>query len=98
MTELAEQFTRDLAEVAWKDLRIHMQRDAIIIVNDDLDLVAVAIAVAEDDKSKVEKWIAEGRLAKPAAEQVTAWEAELEKPFRVLIVQPYILMQMVTHA
>lgn len=98
MTEMVESFKQDLAEVPWKELRIHLQRDAIIIVADALDLVTVAVAVTEDDKSKVEEWISAGQLVKPTAEQATAWESDLEKPFRVLIVQPYILVQMVMHA
>jgi len=98
MSELAERFKSDLAEVTWKDLRIHLQRDAIIIVADELDLVTVAVAVADDDKAKVEGWIGAGQLVKPMVEQAEAWEAELDKPFRILIVQPFILVQPVNHA
>ena len=98
MSEMVEKFKQDLAEVCWKDLRIHLQRDAIIIVAAELDLVDVATVVAKDDKVKVANWIGEGQLVKPTAEQINAWESALEKPFRVLIVQPFILVQMVNHA
>lgn len=98
MTDIAEQFKTDIADVTWRDLRIHMQRDAIIIVADELDLVDTAVAVAKDDKVQVEAWIAAGQLLKPTAEQTAAWEVTLDKPFRLLIVQPFILVQMVTHA
>ena len=98
MKELQDQFRRDLAEVSWKDLRIHLQRDAVILVDPALDMVTTALAVARDDKAQVEDWLAQGLLTKPAAEQIKAWEADLEKPFRVLIVQPFILTQAVTHA
>lgn len=98
MSDIVERFKKDLAEVPWKDLRIHLQRDSIIIVADELDLVSVAVAVAEDDKTKVEGWIAAGQMVKPTVEQVDAWEKELEKLFRLLIVQPFILLQMVKHA
>jgi len=98
MSDLSERFKTDLAEVPWKDLRIHLQRDAIIIVADELDLVETAVAVTDDDKKNIEKWIAAGQLVKPTKEQVETWETELEKPFRVLIVQPFILVQMVSHA
>ena len=98
MSEIAERFKQDLAEVTWKDLRIHLQRDAIILVADALDLVTVALAVAEDDKAKVENWLAAGQLEKPTVEQAEAWEMQLEKPFRILIVQPFILAQLVNHA
>lgn len=98
MPELIERFTQDLAEVHWKDLRVHLQRDALITLSADLDLIAVATAVARDETARVEAWIAAGQLEKPSAEQIRAWEQELEKPFRMLIVQPYILVQAVTHA
>ena len=98
MSEIVEQFQKDLAEVHWKDLRIHLQRDAIILVAAELDMIATATAVAADDKRQVAEWVAQKQLSKPNAEQVEAWEAQLEKPFRVLIVQPFILAQAVEHA
>ena len=32
MSELTERFMKELAEVGWRDLRIHLQRDAIVTV------------------------------------------------------------------
>ncbi len=98
MSETIEQFRKDLAEVHWKDLRIHLQRDAIILVAADLNVIKVATAVAADDKTQVADWLNQGQLNKPTAEQIEAWESQLEKPFRVLIVQPFILAQAVEHA
>jgi len=98
MTEFFERFSRDLAETSWKDLRFHLQRDAIITVAAELNLIDAATAVAQDDKIRVEAWIAAGHLAKPTAEQVASWEQDQEKPFRMLIVQPFILVQAVEHA
>ncbi|MDT8418908.1 MAG: DUF2288 domain-containing protein [Desulfuromonadales bacterium] len=101
MTEeitIRERFKTDLAEVNWRDMRIHLQRDVIILVADDLDLVDVAVDIAEDKTDQVSLWIAAGKLLKPTREQVEHWEAQLDKPFRMLIAQPYILAQAVTHA
>ena len=101
MTEsmnVRNKFEKDLAEVTWRDLRFHLQKDAIIIVAEDLDLVDVAVAVASDDKEQVSMWIAVGKLSKPDQEQIDQWEAQQDKPFRMLIAQPYILSQVVTHA
>lgn len=97
-TSVREKFSTDLAEVDWKDMRIHLQRDVIILVAEDLDLVDVAVAVAEDNKDQVSLWIAAGKLAKPTREQIDQWETQLGKPFRMLIAQPYILAQVVNHA
>lgn len=101
MTEensVRENFAKDLAEVAWKDIRINLQRDVIILVAEDLDLVDVAVDVAEDNKDQVSLWIAAGKLVKPTREQIDEWETQLDKPFRMLIAQPYILAQVITHA
>ena len=98
ITELRNSFEKDLAEVHWKELRIHLKRDAIILVADDLDLVDVAVDVAADNKTKVALWISSGKLTKPTLEQVEQWTTTLEKPFRMLIAQPYILAQAVNHA
>jgi len=98
MSGMIESFKRDLAEVSWRELKIHLQRDAIIIVADPIDLIAAAVAVADDDKDQVAAWIAAGQLGKPSEKQLESWEQEMEKRFQMLIVQPYILVQGVMDA
>jgi len=93
MSGMVESFKRDLAEVNWRELKIHLQRDAIIIVAAELDLIEVAVAVADDDKARVETWIAENQLVKPTVEQLESWEQEPDNRFQMLIVQPFILVQ-----
>ncbi|MCD6186912.1 MAG: DUF2288 domain-containing protein [Desulfuromusa sp.] len=93
MSGMVESFKRDLAEVNWRELKIHLQRDSIIIVAAELDLIEVAVAVADDDKTRVEIWIAENQLAKPTAEHLERWQQESGNRFQMLIVQPFILVQ-----
>lgn len=47
MSAMVESFKRDLADVNWRELKIHLQRDSIIIVAAELDLIEVAVAVAD---------------------------------------------------
>ncbi len=98
MSEKVESFKRDLAEVCWRELKIHLQRDAIITVARDLDMIGVAVAVADDNKDAVEEWIEKEQLGKPSEEQLKSWEKNQEKSFRMLIVQPFILIQEVQDA
>jgi hypothetical protein len=95
MTTVKEGFERDLAQVSWRELRIHLRRDTLVTVAGELDLVIVATTVAADETTQVATWIAAGQLAKPTAAELVEWETALEKPFRMLIVQPYILVQAV---
>ncbi len=97
MTDLLENFKTDLAEVSWRELRIHLQRDALILVAGTVDLVRAAVAVAEDDTASVQAWISSGQLGKPVATQLARWENDVSKPFRMLIVKPFILIQEVVH-
>lgn len=98
MSEIRERFEQDLAEIDWRSLRVHLQRDAVILVDPKLDLVDVACKVAADAADEIGAWIARGKLGKPSAAQLEAWEADLDKPFRMLIAAPYILVQEVRHA
>ncbi len=98
MSAMVESFKRDLAEVNWRELKIHLQRDSIIIVAAELDLIEVAVAVADDDKTRVEIWIAENQLVKPTVEQLENWEQEPGHRFQMLIVQPFILVQEINDA
>jgi len=93
MSEQIESFKRDLAEVCWRELKIHLQRDAIITVSTTLDIITVAEAVANDNKEAVEGWIGNKQLGKPTEDQLNSWEKTQEKSFRMLIVQPFILLQ-----
>jgi hypothetical protein len=98
MSNIVEQFKKDLAEVTWRDLRVHLQREAIITVDAGLDLIVVAAAVAGDVSQQVQQWLEQGQLGKPSEEQLENWEREQDTLFRLLIVQPFILVQDVSHA
>lgn len=98
MSEMRESFKRDLGDVCWRELRIHLQRDSIILVASELDLIETAVAVAEDDKAQVEQWISSGQIGKPEKDSLDHWESELDTPFQMLIVQPFILIQTVQNA
>ena len=98
MSEMAERFKEDLAEVCWRDLRTHVQRDTLITLAPEVDLVEVATAIAWDDSEQIKTLIVDGKLGKPSVEEITAWEKQMDKPFLMLIVQPYILTQALCHA
>ena len=98
MSKIRDSFQQDLAAVAWRELRIHLQRDAIIVVGPSLDLIDTAVAVADDDTNRVQEWMTDGLIGKPEKEQLEVWEADLDRSFQMLIVQPYILIQSVNSA
>ena len=93
MDEIRRQLQDELDSADWRALRTQLRRDSVILVAPELDLVEVAWCIAKDRSAEVSGWIDTGRLRKPAVEELAAWERELEKPFRMLIVAPYVLIQ-----
>ncbi|MBE9028274.1 DUF2288 family protein [filamentous cyanobacterium LEGE 11480] len=93
MSDLRQDLTELLDEATWEWLVPHAERDAVIIVDDGLDLVEVGLAIAQDQTQPVNHWIAEQLLVKPTMEQKIVWEKADQTRFSALIVQPYVLIQ-----
>ena len=90
--DLHAELTNMMGPVRWDWLKPHVQRDAVVIVNEQLDLADVGVAIASDQTQAVTRWINEQLITKPTAEQLAHWSSE-NKQFTSLIVQPYVLVQ-----
>jgi hypothetical protein len=93
MENLREQLAElvDEAELEW--LKPHIQKDAVILVNPDLDLLDVAVAIASDNTQSVQHWIGEQLLLKPSPAILNRWNANPQQKFQAAIVQPYVLVK-----
>ena len=92
MSDVKTQLIKDLAPMDWETLIPHAKRDAVIVVDGALDLVEVGVAIAEDNAAVVQNWLSELLLQKPSQEELNHWNAEPEKQFNTLIVQPFVLI------
>lgn len=81
-----------MGPIQWEWLKPHVQRDAVIIVDEGLELAEAGVAIASNNTQTVERWITEQLIIKPTAEQLTLWSSE-NKSFTSLIVQPFVLIQ-----
>lgn len=89
---LRSKLESEIGPADWKVIRPHFLRGAIIIVSPDLDLINVAVKVAEDDTTTIKDWIEEGKLTKPFPEDAKKWEEE-SKELNSLVVDPFVLVQ-----
>ncbi|MDJ0508582.1 MAG: DUF2288 domain-containing protein [Crocosphaera sp.] len=96
MEDIRKRLTDDIADVNWNDIKPHAQRDAVIVVNESLNLLDVGIAIAQDEKVMVERWITEELICKPSNEQLGNWNSNETQLFKTLIVQPFVLIQTIT--
>ena len=92
MSNIQTQLKQQIADIDWKDLIPHAQRDAIVIVNKPLDLIQVGCAIAEDNSQQVQNWISEQLVQKPTALQLSQWNENPTQRFQTIIVQPFVLI------
>lgn len=93
MSDLRAELTEILDESEWEWLIPHVQRDAVIVVSVDVNLLDVGVAIASDNISSVQQWIDEQLIAKPTTTQIGEWNGDRTKRFHTLIIQPYVLVQ-----
>ena len=92
-SDLRAELTQNLDEAEWEWLIPHVQRDAVIVVASELDLLDVGEAIVNDNTSSVQQWIDGQLIAKPTTTQIGEWNSDRTKRFNSLIVQPYVLVQ-----
>ena len=66
MQDLRSELLENLDEAEWQWLIPHVQRDALIVVAANLDLLDVGCALASDNVSSVQKSIGEELIYKPS--------------------------------
>ena len=94
MQDLRSELAESIDEAEWNWLIPHAQRDALLVVTAELDLIDVGVAIASDDVPTVQHWIGKHLISKPSPIQLTDWNGDRTKRFKTLIVQPYVLMQL----
>ena len=82
----------ETAAITWQELQPFFARGALLQVAGEADLVEVAVAVAEDDQTKVAAWLTSGQLAKMPAEQAQDW-LEHDPDLWSVVVAPWVLVQ-----
>ena len=84
----------EIEEADWSMLEAHHERQALILVDSELDLAEAGQKVAQDDVEGIKQWMTNGKLGKPEEIQIKNWkENPYNKGFRFIIVQPYVLIQ-----
>jgi hypothetical protein len=93
MEDIKSRLAENLDVAEWDWLVPHVKRDALVVVNPDLDLLDVGVAIASDNVSSVQRWISEALICKPSPEQLSDWNQNRTKKFDAIIVDPFVLVQ-----
>ena len=92
--ELKTRLNQETSKLKWTELQRHYAGGNVVVIDEALDLIAVAVAIARDDAAAVKKWMADGRLARVSDIQAAAWlQADVE--LWAVVVKPWVLVQRV---
>ena len=90
--ELRYKLNSETGKLAWKELERFFARGVVIKVTRGLDLVDVALRMARDDKPAIERWLAEGQLARATTEDAQDWNTR-QPTFWAVVAAPWVLVQ-----
>lgn len=90
---MRERLLATVGPVYFSDLRAHLTRDAVIVVDVSVELVDAGVAIANDDKALIEEWIRSGVIRKPSLEDVDRWSMIADARWESLIVAPFVLVR-----
>ncbi|MGC6418900.1 MAG: DUF2288 family protein [Bradymonadia bacterium] len=90
---LEQELRSQIGTADWPVLQIHAKSGNMIVLNQSVDLLTFAIAVAANDTEVVSKHIQEGAVSKPSAEEQARFKGATGEFFQFVIVAPFILVK-----
>jgi len=94
--DLRDKLELEVGTADWQQLKPHFERGVIVIVENGLDIIDIALQIASNNTEQVQEWITSGAIIKPTLEQMELWELK-ELSFRSIVVAPFVLIQKINH-
>lgn len=82
----------ETAQVAWTELQRFFAQGSVIWLDESLDLIDVAHAIARDDSGAIKTWMDDSKLAQVSDDQARHWLKQDTWLWSV-VVRPLILVQ-----
>lgn len=86
------QLNQETAEIAWSELARFFASGSIFSVAPSIDLVAVGVDIANDNKEAISNLVDKGLLARVSDEQAIRW-TDTNANVWALVLKPWILVQ-----
>ena len=83
---------KETAVIRWQELQGFFARGIVLVASNDLDLVDIALHIANDNKAAVETWCCSGQLAKASDQQAELW-CRSDAALWAVVVKPWIIVQ-----
>lgn len=82
----------ETGKLHWQELERHFARGVVVKVAPGMDLVAVAVRFAQDDKAAIEAWLRENKVDRASTEDAVTWQGR-QSAFWAVVVAPWVLVQ-----
>jgi hypothetical protein len=92
VTDLKVKLNLETARLPWSDLARYFAGGRLVRVATDMDLLAVAMAVAEDRSAEVSGWLEDGQVRRVSDDEARRWH-ETEATLWTVVIKPWVLVQ-----
>lgn len=89
---LTDKILTETATIPWTDLQTLYAKGVLIWVSASLDLVEVASDFAEDNTSKIERWLTSGEVQKMTDDKAREW-SDSQPEVWASVIAPWVLVQ-----
>jgi hypothetical protein len=87
-----DKINRETARLQWQEIEPHFASGNVISVAKELDLVAVAKAVADDNAEVIKQWMDKQQVIPTSDKQAITWQKN-KAEFWAVVIKPLILIQ-----
>mgnify|MGYP001823478814 FL=1 len=91
-TDLKVKLNLETARLPWADLARYFAGGRLVRVAPDMDLLAVAAAVAEDHSTQISAWLEAGLVRPVSDDEARRWH-ETGAALWAVVVKPWVLVQ-----
>jgi hypothetical protein len=82
----------ETARIGWSEIQRFFAKGQVFIVAPELDLIDTAARIIHDEKSSVEEWLEQKRIAQATTEDAKRWHRD-DTDLWAVVVAPWILVQ-----
>jgi len=90
--ELRAKLISETGKMEWHELERHFARGVVVAVNPGINLIDVAICMANDDKAGIEQWFDAGTVRRAETTDAEAW-VKTQPLFWAVVVAPWVVIQ-----
>ncbi|MDO5058858.1 MAG: DUF2288 domain-containing protein [Neisseria sp.] len=89
---LNDKLNTETAKIAWEELQVHFARGAAVYIAPELDLIATARLIADDDSATIGKLMQQGQVGVVSEAQAAEFVAANQEMW-ALVIAPWVLVQ-----